>query len=84
MCNRCNKKPDYWNEKNNMIPDEVPDKLKDLTYMEVYAISRIVPHFIIWTVKCMGTKFKGNMITFPKDVLCIINKLPHIPDENDI
>ena len=39
---------------------------------------------MIWTVKCMGTKFKGNMITFPKDVLKIISKFPYIPDGNDI
>ena len=75
-----------------MIPLEVPEELKDLTNMEEFYISKISPHFKIWSVKCKtnkfqgqtGTKFKGSMISFQKDLVDVWNVLPHIPDENEI
>ena len=32
----------------------------------------------------MGTKYNGNMISFPKFVEKIQNILPYIPDDKDI
>ena len=67
-----------------MIPLEIPPVLKGLTIVEEMMIQRISPHFKIISVKYMGKKFKGNMISFPKKVAKIYDILPHVPDDDDI
>lgn len=53
---------------NDMDPLEVPDELKELSYIEEQLISKVHPLISLYKIKAHKFGYKGNVINFPQDV----------------
>ncbi|XP_034240282.1 uncharacterized protein LOC117644774 [Thrips palmi] len=71
------KKCSDYTESNNMDPGEVPDELKDLTFIEEQLIARIHPIISYFKLKGLQYGYRGNVINFPQHVNDFARKLPH-------
>ncbi|KAK3929764.1 ATP-dependent DNA helicase [Frankliniella fusca] len=60
-----------------IVIDEIPEQLKNLTYIEEQLISKIHP--IVSVIKLKGHQlgYQGNVINFPQDVKEFARALPH-------
>ncbi|KAK3912381.1 ATP-dependent DNA helicase [Frankliniella fusca] len=74
----CTKNCSLFTEENDMDPFQIPDELKDLTYIEKQLISRVHPVISLYRVKKLEYKYKGQVINFTQDVQHVADKLPHL------
>ncbi|KAK3925970.1 LOW QUALITY PROTEIN: ATP-dependent DNA helicase pfh1 [Frankliniella fusca] len=71
---------DYTDD-NEMDPDEVPEALKDLTYIEEQLIALHHPQVTVFKLKRVQYGHRGNVINFPQNLKGFASKLPHRLDE---
>ena len=87
LCKRCSQEqiipnvPFQWSEQNNMLPGPIPLELRDLTRIEMAAISAYRVVMTIIRLKGGGTKTKGHAITFGQDIPSFSEKLPRLPSD---
>ena len=89
MCSRCsndrknNKAPKIlkFSAENGMHPGEVPDCIKNLSFIELAAIRLIQPMFHVVQTKGGGLKMRGHCIAFEQDITDFVSTLPHTPDK---
>ena len=87
LCRRCAQEqfipnvPFQWSEQNNMLPGPIPLELRDLTRIEMAAISAYRVVMTIIRLKGGGTKTKGHAITFGQDIPSLADKLPRLPSD---
>ncbi|KAK3931974.1 ATP-dependent DNA helicase, partial [Frankliniella fusca] len=62
---------------NDMDPGEVPEELKDLTFIEEQLIARVHPLISAFKLKGLQYGYSGNVINFPQNVAEFVKKLPH-------
>lgn len=71
-----------YTEANDMDPLDVPEELKQLTYVEEQLIARVHP--LISVFKLSGHHqfgYRGNIINLPQDVKSFAKCLPHTIDD---
>jgi hypothetical protein len=66
---------------NRMIPCDIPEELKGLTYLEERIIALGSPALHIWCRKGGMTGFSGNCISFEQDHTELATKLPRLPKD---
>ena len=64
-----------------MHPGEVPDCIKNLSFIELAAIRLIQPMFHVVQTKGGGLKMRGHCIAFEQDITDFVSTLPHTPDK---
>ncbi|KAE8747089.1 hypothetical protein FOCC_FOCC006228 [Frankliniella occidentalis] len=87
-CNECD--TFYWSSRGtcycNISSDvvrlfheigEVPEELKELSYVEELLISKVHPMISIYRLKGGQYAYKGNVINFRQDVASFCKELPH-------
>lgn len=67
----------HFRKENSMNPLEVPECLKDLSYIEKQLISRIHPVVSLYKIKSCQYGYRGNIINFPQNVQEVADILPH-------
>ena len=85
-CSRCRRKGEQkFTKENNMIPDEVPPALKNLTFLEEMLISKQLAHMYIARLKTGGQfSYKNHVIAFPQDVNTLTSQLPRRVSDSGI
>ncbi|KAK3923264.1 ATP-dependent DNA helicase [Frankliniella fusca] len=71
------KKCSNYTELNNMDPGEVPEELKELTFIEEQLIAQIHPIISYFKLKGLQYGYRGNVINFPQHVNEFAKELPH-------
>ena len=69
-----------FSKENLMIPDEIPDVLKDLSYAEICSIRLASPLVHIYSRKGL-TSIKGHVITFEQEIDDLVATLPRLPKD---
>jgi len=59
-----------------MDPGNVPEELKDLTFIEERLIARVNPMLSVFKLKGMQYGYRGNVINYPQNVQEIADQLP--------
>lgn len=72
-----NKKCWEYSSINGMDPGEVPNELKDLTFIEEQLISRVHPMISVFKLNGLQYGYRGNIINFSQDVSNFASQLPH-------
>lgn len=63
-----------------MSPDDQPDELKGLTFMEQVLISPIKPSITLFRLRGGQYGFSGNVISFEQNLSNLVTQLPHTLD----
>ena len=63
-----------------MHPDDVPECIKRLSFIELAAIKLVQPMFHIIQTKCSSLKMRGHSIALEQDISEFASRLPHTPN----
>ncbi|MCP3661881.1 MAG: AAA family ATPase [Gammaproteobacteria bacterium] len=83
-CSKCTKSRQRqmrFSDENDMDPGVQDESLRDLTYVEKWAIGMLTPSIHIVRLGNRPIKKGGNIITFPADLSQICMVLPRLPSE---
>ncbi|KAK3907212.1 hypothetical protein KUF71_002902 [Frankliniella fusca] len=84
---KCQHKSHCWKYSvlNDMDPGEVPEELKELTFIEEQVIAKVHPMITVFKIKGHQFAYKGNAISFSQDIQEIATQLPHkVKDLNSV
>ncbi|KAK3910036.1 Stress response protein nst1 [Frankliniella fusca] len=78
---KCHRNCKLFTAENDMDPLDVPEELKDLTYIEKQLIARVHCVISLYRFKKCQYKYKGQVINFSQDVQHVADKLPHLVED---
>lgn len=80
-CTKCLKNSIKFTKNNNMDPGEIPEPLKNLTYIEQMLIAQVHPVMSIFRIRGAQYWYSGNIINFRQNIEDYITKLPLNPSK---